>query len=784
MQTMPAPPPADAADTASFDAVMPSPAAGDGPVNDFVPFAWTAAANVQDQLTYAASATTQSGFEAGVAQSAMCNKVWRQGAFVAAGVSQFVLQQLNISVPDDGDLNTWVSNFTAAVGHLVGVVGQGVPEAPMDGVLYGRRSATWVGPVALLTDLSAYMLANNGTATNAAVSLRADPVAAMDSVTLQYLNSRMAGIPSGNYLPLTGGTLYNAGGSNLLTIRTDVGRDNYVIFTGQRNWYIGVGGATNIGYFNIYDATAGQFRLWINTGGDVVIGRGLATGGGITSGDDILLARGAVDSYIVRPNVAGQKTLRVAVAGGGPLDLFDVVAGRLSIPANTGWMIDNGGGHFLSSDVSNNVYVGYQRNSVIFTANINHGGSFYKPGASDPLNVYCDHGYYARARFTVGGTRTWSAGCDYEGKFAIADETAGAFRLWIDTAAWTHVLGLDAGGGEVKGSSIAAYGSNCAFRFDDRSASVGAWLWYSTGGVARLWNGVDKFWVDTGGNCTMPGYVTAGDFRSNGNLYCPNGYCYAPVGTSTFSTVTTSTGAYINGYYPGQGFGLIAQYPVELRSDLYVRNSVSVTSSLGASTITCTQINANVARFSVSGGQYPLGLTTDQGYASTCYFTQTNIRTWEVGCMTGAYNGFLVFEDSSLAQPRGWFQTDGNFVVQAHGFQPGGGTWGDYSDIRLKRDVAPYAAGLAEISQLRPVRYRFNGLARTQDDGRVFTGLVADEVREIMPEMVGTMQVKLDPNDAEDSELLTLDATPLIYALVNSCKELAARVEELERRGS
>jgi hypothetical protein len=38
----------------------------------------------------------------------------------------------------------------------------------------------------------------------------------------------------------------------------------------------------------------------------------------------------------------------------------------------------------------------------------------------------------------------------------------------------------------------------------------------------------------------------------------------------------------------------------------------------------------------------------------------------------------------------------------------------------------------------------------------------------------------LNPGDEDETELLTLDATPLIYALVNAVKELSARVAALE----
>jgi hypothetical protein len=113
-------------------------------------------------------------------------------------------------------------------------------------------------------------------------------------------------------------------------------------------------------------------------------------------------------------------------------------------------------------------------------------------------------------------------------------------------------------------------------------------------------------------------------------------------------------------------------------------------------------------------------------------------------------------------------------------YKPGGGTWTTISDVRLKRNVASYTAGLDALTRLRPVTYQHNGKGGTSDDGRVFHGLVADEAGQVMPELVGTLRAKLDPEDEDESDILTLDATPLTYAMLNAIKELGARVAALE----
>jgi len=54
--------------------------------------------------------------------------------------------------------------------------------------------------------------------------------------------------------------------------------------------------------------------------------------------------------------------------------------------------------------------------------------------------------------------------------------------------------------------------------------------------------------------------------------------------------------------------------------------------------------------------------------------------------------------------------------------------------------------------------------------------------RAVKPHGLFPARVGLDPGDEEETDILTLDATPLIYALVNAVKELAARVAVLEGR--
>jgi hypothetical protein len=59
-------------------------------------------------------------------------------------------------------------------------------------------------------------------------------------------------------------------------------------------------------------------------------------------------------------------------------------------------------------------------------------------------------------------------------------------------------------------------------------------------------------------------------------------------------------------------------------------------------------------------------------------------------------------------------------------------------------------------------------------------GLAAEDVAEVMPEMLRVIVERLREDDEEPVALLHVNSTALTFALVNAVKELARRVEVLE----
>ena len=101
------------------------------------------------------------------------------------------------------------------------------------------------------------------------------------------------------------------------------------------------------------------------------------------------------------------------------------------------------------------------------------------------------------------------------------------------------------------------------------------------------------------------------------------------------------------------------------------------------------------------------------------------------------------------------------------------------SDARLKEDIHPYTRGLAELRALRPVRYKYKNEYWAASD-RHFTGLIAQEVQDVVPEMVHPYQFQAIGDKLLD--VLAVDPSDLTYMLINAVKELDAENQQLKAR--
>jgi hypothetical protein len=105
---------------------------------------------------------------------------------------------------------------------------------------------------------------------------------------------------------------------------------------------------------------------------------------------------------------------------------------------------------------------------------------------------------------------------------------------------------------------------------------------------------------------------------------------------------------------------------------------------------------------------------------------------------------------------------DNLLSVNGSADKPGGGSWGTFSDARLKNLHGDFHSGLAEVLKLNPIRYRYkeqNALGIKDQEEHV--GFVAQDVQKVIPEAVS----------ADDLGYLLVNNDPILWAMLNAIKE-------------
>lgn len=124
-----------------------------------------------------------------------------------------------------------------------------------------------------------------------------------------------------------------------------------------------------------------------------------------------------------------------------------------------------------------------------------------------------------------------------------------------------------------------------------------------------------------------------------------------------------------------------------------------------------------------------------------------------------------------------------NLSVNGTADKTGGGAWGVFSDIRLKKDVSPFNDGLSVIKNINPVWFNYNGKAGISPVER-YVGVVAQDIQKVAPYMVRTVKMKLNETDKEKTDILSFDASALFFILVNAVKEQQHTIETLKAENS
>jgi hypothetical protein len=124
--------------------------------------------------------------------------------------------------------------------------------------------------------------------------------------------------------------------------------------------------------------------------------------------------------------------------------------------------------------------------------------------------------------------------------------------------------------------------------------------------------------------------------------------------------------------------------------------------------------------------------------------------------------------------------SNGDLTINGSNATKASGTaWINPSDRRLKDNIVNYTKGLAELAQVVPKTFEFNGKAGSTA-GLKAIGIIADEIEQVLPKTVTKYMVKLNPEDAQETEVKYFDSSELTWVMVNAIKELKAEVDSLK----
>jgi hypothetical protein len=197
-----------------------------------------------------------------------------------------------------------------------------------------------------------------------------------------------------------------------------------------------------------------------------------------------------------------------------------------------------------------------------------------------------------------------------------------------------------------------------------------------------------------------------------------------------------------------------------------------------ADTIAFAEGGAEVARFDSSGN---LGIGTSspseklQINNGKLRFLETAQRQYNIGIVTGTSD--LAFTDATFSVERLRIDGNGGLILAGSTAQKATGTtWSNPSDVRLKDNIQDYAKGLPELMQVNVKTWEYNGKGGTVK-GTKGLGVVADEIKEVLPDTVDSYKAKLNHDDEEDTDIKKFDATEITWLMLKSIQELKATVD-------
>jgi hypothetical protein len=135
-----------------------------------------------------------------------------------------------------------------------------------------------------------------------------------------------------------------------------------------------------------------------------------------------------------------------------------------------------------------------------------------------------------------------------------------------------------------------------------------------------------------------------------------------------------------------------------------------------------------------------------------------------------------------------YYLTATNLAVYGVARKPGGGSWSDLSDERLKKNIHPLAGVLDKLLELHGVSFEFKEPEKIQEPSGERIGMIAQDVEKVFPDWVSTGADGYKRLTFRGFEALTVEALrqlreekdEKIGELEKENKNLETRLQKLE----
>jgi len=358
------------------------------------------------------------------------------------------------------------------------------------------------------------------------------------------------------------------------------------------------------------------------------------------------------------------------------------------------------------------------------------------------------------------------------GGYILQGNNGSQSEFLVNSAGVVNANGVIAAGAVSAGSSFQIAGLPFAYgTYGNASAFLGFGAGTNATGVTDVGVGYNALPADTGGSNTAVGAGTL----VNTTTGTSNVAVGIQAGGTNDSSNLTGSGNTALGAYAGFSTGTlnnataIGNGALVFESNALVLGQVGTNVGIGTSAPSHYLDVAGAVAFDSTGLNngngidLTFGINAGEGISSsrTAGPNQYGIDLWT------DFNRRISIEQHGNVGI-GTTSPDNLLTVNGSADKPGGGSWGTFSDGRLKTVNGGFTPGLNQVMKIHPVHYRYkpdNAMGIRDTDEHI--GVVAQDVQKVIPEAV-----------TENSKgYLLVNNDPIIWTMLNAIKEQQGEVQ-------